>query len=374
MIDFEGLLDHLDRSGARRLGVVSQQASPTAGLIRAQMGARLACLFSPEHGWFGLAAAGEKTGAEIHPYWKIPVHSLYGETRHPTPEMLAGVDRLVVDLQDLGVRCYTYLATLKLVLESAAEAKVPVTVLDRPIPLGGTVDGPGVAEGGTSFVAPLDVPVCHGMTPGECSVFIKSVSAPDVDLTVIRQRGWTHGDRAPWPNFTPPSPAIRSWDCAALYPVTVMTEAFPGVDCDRFGALAFRVVGFPELDVMRVVAEVSEPLASFGVGCRAVRYRPSGGPWNGTVLDGVMLSLTENGAPYRPVAAGTELFAALLRQHGDRLRAEARPAWLDKLGGSSVWRDAVEGDAARRAALLDDWKNQAEAFSAHRRVNLYGNG
>jgi uncharacterized protein YbbC (DUF1343 family) len=370
MIDSEGLLRHLAASGAARIGVVSQQASPTAGLVRERFGARLACLFSPEHGWFGLAAAGEKTGSDVHPFWGIPVHSLYGETRRPTPEMLAGVDRLVVDLQDLGVRCYTYLATLKLVLEAAAEAGVPVTVLDRPIPLGGVIDGPGVASGNDSFVAPLDVPLCHGMTPGECAVFIKGATAPAVDLTVIRQCAWTHADRAPWPNFMPPSPAIRSWDCAALYPVTVLTEAFPGVDCDRAGALAFRVVGFPGLDVLGVLADVRAPLAAYGVACRAVRYRPSGGPWTGQVLDGVMLALGD-AAAYRPLAAGTGLFASLLARHAAHLRADARPDWLDKLGGSPVWREAVEGTPARRREILDAWAREADCFAATRRVNLY---
>ena len=91
MVDYEALCRHLDADGDRPFGLVSQQASPTGGILHERVGARLACLFSPEHGWFGLAAAGEKTGHETHPFWGIPIHSLYGETRRPTPAMLAGV-------------------------------------------------------------------------------------------------------------------------------------------------------------------------------------------------------------------------------------------------------------------------------------------
>ena len=131
MVNHEGLIKHLSVCGNGPFGLLSQQALSTDGLLFNMFGERLAALFSAEHGWFGLAAPGERTEHEMHPYWHIPVHSLYGETRRPTPEMLQGLERIVIDLQDIGVRCYTYLATLKNMLEAAAEAHLPVTVLDR---------------------------------------------------------------------------------------------------------------------------------------------------------------------------------------------------------------------------------------------------
>ena len=154
MVNHEGLIKHLTVAGNGPFGLLSQQALSTDGLLFNMFGERLAALFSAEHGWFGLAAPGERTGHEMHPYWHIPVHSLYGETRRPTPEMLQGLERIVIDLQDIGVRCYTYLATLKNMLEAAAEAHLPVTVLDRPIPLGGVLDGPLRELAYSSFVAP----------------------------------------------------------------------------------------------------------------------------------------------------------------------------------------------------------------------------
>ena len=367
MVDYEGLCRHLADSGP--FGLVSQQASPTGSILHERLGVRLACLFSPEHGWFGLAAAGEKTGHETHPFWGIPVRSLYGETRRPTPEMLEGLERLVVDLQDIGVRCYTYLATLKLVLEAAAEAGLPVTVLDRPIPLGGVVDGPGLVPGFESFVAPLAVPLCHGMTPGECATFIARSEGLDLDLTVVPMLGWSHRETAPWPNFVPPSPAIRSWDCAALYPATVLTEAYVAVDCDRAGALAFRVLGAPWLDAAALLEDVRDRISECGMGGRTIRYRPASGEFAGQVLDGLMLTI-ERPRDYRPVTVGAHIFASILRRHPEELAKGFRPEWLDKLTGSDALRAAIASPEAL-ASLLDGW-GDANAAYAKRRVDLYG--
>ena len=372
MVDYEALCRHLAADRDRPFGLVSQQASPTGGILHDRFGARMACLFSPEHGWFGLAAAGEKTVHEMHPFWHIPVHSLYGETRRPTSAMLAGLGRLVLDLQDIGVRCYTYLATLKLVLEAAAEAHLPVTVLDRPIPLGGSVDGPRLMPDFTSFVAPLDVPLCHGMTPGECATFIVRAGNLDLDLTVIPLRDWSHAVRAPWPNFVPPSPAIRSWDCAALYPATVFTEAYVAVDCDRFGALAFRVLGAPWLDAEGLLAETRDGLSACGLGARLVRYRPCGGTYVNQVLDGLFLTIDQPDL-YRPVTAGACLFGAMLRRHPEEMAKDARPEWLDKLAGSSELRTAF-GEPAMLDALLARWREACDIYSAQEQTDIYLKG
>ena len=107
MIDYAALIQHLAATAPAPFGLLSQQATPTATRLRRAFGNRLKCLCSPEHGWFGLAAAGEKTASETQPLWHIPVHSLYGASRRPRPEMFEGLARIVVDLQDIGVRCYT---------------------------------------------------------------------------------------------------------------------------------------------------------------------------------------------------------------------------------------------------------------------------
>lgn len=367
MIDYAALVQHLAATAPAPFGLLSQQATPTAARLRRAFGNRLKCLFSPEHGWFGLAAAGEKTSSETHPLWHIPVHSLYGAARRPSPEMFEGLARIVVDLQDIGVRCYTYLATLKNMLEAAAAAHLPVTVLDRPIPLGGVIDGPRREARFSSFVAPLDIPLCHGMTPGECATYIVREGKLAVDLTVIRMRDWSHARREPWTNFTPPSPAIRNWDCAALYPATVFTEAYPALDCDRDGPFAFRVLGAPWLDAVRLLEDIGKVLPACGFGVRPLRYRPSGGPYGGQVLDGLILSIENPGAFY-PVTAGALILNALMRRHGRDLLQDARAAWLDKLAGTDTLRAALASN--RMSDLFQTWLDAHDAYRAAR-VDLY---
>ncbi|MCQ2390381.1 MAG: DUF1343 domain-containing protein [Kiritimatiellae bacterium] len=367
MVDFDALRRHLEQHPRERFGLLSQQALDTDARLHAAFGDRLVAMFSAEHGWFGLAAPGEKTTAEMHPYWHIPVHSLYGETRKPTPAMLAGLDRIVIDLQDLGVRCYTYLATTKLMLEAAAEAGLAVTVLDRPVPLGGVVDGPGREDAFSSFVAPLNVPLCHGMTTGEYATCIVHSQALNVDLTVIPMANWTHRTREPWANFLPPSPGIRTWDSAVLYPATVFTEAYPAVDCDRAGPLSFRVLGAPWLDASHVLRELADLPETCGIGLRPYRYRSSYGKCAGQVLDGILLSLA-NAETYRPIIAGTRLFACLQRRHPEEIAVEGRPEWFDKLWGSSATREAVAANDL--PGLFRRWEAQQATYSAIQ-VNLY---
>lgn len=352
------------------LGLLTMQATGTAYRLARRFPGRLQALFSAEHGYFGMLAAGEKAASARHPFLGVPIHSLYGAQRKPTGEMLAGLSRMAIDLCDIGVRCYTYLATLRNMLEACAEAGLPAIVLDRPVPLGDVVDGPLVEPGQESFVAPVDVPLCHGMTPGECALWIREAEKLDLDLRVVRLEGWSHARREPWANFMPPSPAIRSWDSAALYPATVFTEAYPAVDCDRQGALAFRVLGAPWLDARAVMEDLEPGLSACGVEMRPYRYACAAGASAGSVLDGILLS-TSPAAPYRPVRAGVLILAALLRRHAEEMAAGARPEWLAKLMGTETVGAALRGGDLE--GLFHSWDVGRAAYLPTR-VNLYAEG
>ena len=367
MMDVEGLIRHLAEVDDGPFGVLSLQASPvTAALARAFPG-RLKALFSAEHGFFGLAGPGEETGSLWHPFWNVPCHSLYGKTRKPTAEMTEGLKRLVVDLPDVGVRCYTYLATLKLTLEACAEQGIPVTVLDRPTPLGGVLDGPRLDAGFESFVAPIDVPLCHGMTFGELAVFIVREGRLDLDLTVVPMRRWRHTVRVPWPNFTQPSPGIPSWDSAALYPATVFTEAYPALDCDRGGPLSFRVLGAPWLDARHLLEDLSAGVTACGLGIRPFRYRPAHGRYAKSAIDGVLLSI-DNPEAFYPVTAGVLLLAGVLVRHSSHMAAGARPEWLAKLMGTDSVLRAIENDDL--GGLFASWIEGQDEYLP-RRVDNY---
>ena len=332
--------------GGKTFGLLSQQSSPLGEMLHAGFPREFKALFSAEHGYFGLAAPGEKTYDARHPRWKVPVYSLYGDTRKPTPKMLKGIERIVVDLQDIGIRCYTYLATLKLVMESAAEAGIEVIVLDRPVPLGGIVDGPMPDASHMSFVCPANLPLCHGMTIGEEAVYLAK-DIPSVKLSVVKMKGWNHGIRDPWSDFMPPSPGIKNWDAAVLYPVTVFTEAFPALDIDRSGNFAFRVLGAEWMDPQKLIADTKKDLAACGLSLREYRW--------GKVA-GVLISM-ENIKRYRPVGASMILLSAIRKRWPKQLSEGAREEWLAKLMGGTQYNPA-------------DWKRSLAAYSRSR-VNLY---
>lgn len=366
MVNYEGLERFLGETTGT-FGVLSMQALRTTSRLAKKFPERLKALYSAEHGFFGTTAAGEKQCNLWHPYWNKPIFSLYGDHRKPTDEMLDGVDRMVIDLQDIGVRCYTYLATIRNMLEACSERSIPVTVLDRPLPLGGVLDGPMRRPEFSSFVAPVDVPFCHGMTPGECAMWMRKTEDLALDLNVIRMRDWSHAERRPWPNFIPPSPAIRSWDSAVMYPLTVFTEAFPAVDCDRQGALAFRIVGAPWMDQRSLLVDLAPGLASCGVAVRPFRYVPSGGSYAGMPLDGILFAVANEEAFY-PFTAGTLVMTAMLQRHGDKLLKDARLDWLDRLSGSTDIRNVFK--AGDLSDLFQSWIDGQDVF-LKTRVNLY---
>ncbi len=366
MVNYDGLIGRLTETD-EPFGLLTMQATSTTGRLMRAFPDRLKALFSAEHGFFGSAAPGEKTASAWHPIWNLPIHSLYGEHRRPTPDMFEGLGRIVIDLCDIGVRCYTYLATLKNMLEACAEAGLPVTILDRQVPMGNVLDGPMRKPEFASFVAPINVPLCHGMTPGECAVWIKRAEDLSLDLEVVLLRGWDHQMHYPWPNFVPPSPAIRSWDHAVAYPMTVFTEAYPAVDCDREGPLAFRVIGAPWMDSSKLMKELQPGLDACGVNMRPYRYIPKGGPYVGFNLNGILLTVARP-VGYYPVTASVLIFTAILQHHTKQVSVGSRPEWLDKLYGSTEVRDTLaSGDLGD---LFQGWIDAQDAY-LQTKVNLY---
>lgn len=344
-VNYRGLISKL-RNG-RSIGLLSQQSSPLGEMLHERFLREFKAVFSAEHGYFGFAAPGEKTYDARHPIWKVPVYSLYGDTRKPTPRMLKGLECIVVDLQDIGIRCYTYLATLKLVMEAAAEAGIEVVVLDRPVPLGGVVDGPMPGAEYMSFVCPANLPLCHGMTIGEEAVYLAK-EIPSLKLSVVKMKYWDHDHKDPWADFMPPSPGIKSWDSAVLYPLTVFTEAFPSLDIDRGGNLAFRVLGAEWMNPQKLIADIREDLILCGLSMREYRWGK---------IAGILFSV-ENIKRYRPVTASMVILSAIRKFWPKQLAEGAREEWLAKLMGGTSYNPK-------------NWKRSLVAY-ARDRTNLYG--
>jgi uncharacterized protein YbbC (DUF1343 family) len=364
----------------RRVGLLSHQAAvmkdgaTSAQCLRYARGVNLVALYGPEHGFFGQALAGEQTASRLHPDWNIPVYSLYGEFRKPTHEMLKGVDVMVCDLQDIGVRCYTYLATLQNMLEACAEEGVHVIVTDRPIPLPQVVDGPMMDEPFASFVAPCPLPMVYGMTPAEVAQWMVTKLSLNVKLTVIPMEGWSRAD-AEWdgtrPDWVPPSPGIKTWETAMTYSATVFSEALPGIDCGRGTNLAFRVLGAPWISAEECCQTLMKQKIA-GVTFNPYRYVAGVAPHQGVELDGIRLCVTDP-ASFRPVKTSVLILETLVSLYGMKRvwkHKGARLEWFDQLYGTDATRQTLK--AGHGAELSRQWATAYKAFLKERQeVLLY---
>ncbi|MCC5844043.1 MAG: DUF1343 domain-containing protein [Verrucomicrobia bacterium] len=322
----------LPRPGANA-GLLAHAASRTrtgehsANALARRRDWRLTRLFSPEHGFFGNGAAGEIIDSARHPDLDLPIHSLYGEHRSPPPEWLKDLDLLVIDLQDLGVRCYTYASTLQNVLLVAADVGCPVMVLDRPTPLEGITDGPGLDPALRSFVGQIDLPLVYGLSQGPLALHLHRTDPrlKALELCVIP------AENSPNPPWHPPSPGIPNRTAALVYPVTVWCEAVPQVSVDRGGPRSFHLWAMPDLNPGPVI----DILSLEGLDATVTKSQEN---WPGILF-------TPNGEPYAPVRNAVRLLTALRDQLGtDRLfrHPDARPDFFDKLMGTASVRAALE--------------------------------
>ena len=331
----------------KRVGLLTHLAAVSAcGLTTAEVlhdSVDLVALFGPEHGFLGQALAGEETTSFDHPEWHIPVHSLYGTHREPTVEMLKGLDAVVCDMQDLGVRCYTYLATLRNLMKVCEKAQVEVIVLDRPVPLPACIDGPIREETLDSFVAPAPLPFVYGMTLAEAAQWLHINQYPHVSLSVIPMEVFSRDEISfdALPRFIKPSPGIRSKAAAMLYPMTVFTEAIPSIDCGLGTELAFQVIGAPWLDGEAFCDRLAEePIA--GVTAEPCRFT-SAREYSGQTLCGIRLVVQDRDG-FRPFTGGMTLLRRIFQTYGlenSWRQASTRPEWFDKLYGTPVLRDAL---------------------------------
>jgi uncharacterized protein YbbC (DUF1343 family) len=287
--------------GSARFGLLMHQASVDAGLhyacdrLAEALPGQLAAIFSPQHGLWGEQQANmDETPHGVHPRWKIPVHSLYSETRRPTPEMLDGLELFVIDLQDVGTRVYTYIWTVVYCLEACAEVGLPVVLLDRPNPVGGlVVEGPILQTGFTSFVGLLPIPMRHGLTLGELACLANQERNLGAKLEVVRMRGWRRKmlfseTGRPWVS---PSPNIPRFFTTLLYPGQVLLEGTV-LSEGRGTTQPFELAGAPFVDPDALAGALRQYELP-GLGIRPVYFRPTFEKWAGTRCGGVALHVLQ---------------------------------------------------------------------------------
>jgi uncharacterized protein YbbC (DUF1343 family) len=291
-------------------------------LLHAAKDVRLAALFSPEHGIRGILDAN--VPSEKDETTGLVIHSLYGETRRPTALMLDGVDAMVIDLQDIGARFYTYMTTMVYVMEEATKRNLPVYVLDRPNPIGGfQIEGPALDKSMIGFTGYFPgMPIRHGMTLGEVARLFNGENKIGANLTVVPMKNW---DRSRWFDDTGlpwinPSPNMRNLLQAMLYPGVGAIEA-TNISVGRGTDTPFEQIGAPWIDGVQL-ADTLNGRGIPGVRFYPVRFTPASSKYAKEECQGVFLVVTDRLA-LRPVRVGVELAAALSRLYGSKFELES---------------------------------------------------
>ncbi len=288
-------------------------------------------LFGPEHGIRGETEGGEQIVDSIDAKTGIPVYSLYGRVNKPTPEMLKDIDLLVYDIQDVGARFYTYISTMKLCMDAAAERGIPFVVLDRPNPLGDRVDGPIMEDSLRSFVGIVPVPVVYGLTAGELATMINErgwlEGGKRAELIVVWMKGWIRAMR----NTTPwivPSPNIKHPATVDVYPATCLVEA-TNVSEGRGTEFPFHIFGAPWVQKQALASRLNAARLP-GVRFSPVSFTPVSSKHAGMECHGAVLTV-ESLALFRPVLTGVTILSVLRDLYPDSL--VIRPRSLGRLLG-----------------------------------------
>ncbi|MFB3853527.1 MAG: exo-beta-N-acetylmuramidase NamZ domain-containing protein [Vicinamibacterales bacterium] len=380
----EVLLDG-DLLKGKRVGLVSNPASIDASFrhvadrLLETDGIRLAALFGPQHGFNADVQDNMiETGHATDRWRKVPVYSLYSETREPTAEMLRDLDVLVVDLQDVGARIYTFVYTMANCLRVARKMGLPVIVCDRPNPTGGTeVEGEVLLEGWESFVGQFPIPMRHGMTIGELARLFNEHHGIGADLTVVPMEGWRremYWDETllPW---VMPSPNMPTLDTAIVYPGGVLFEG-TNLSEGRGTTRPFELLGAPWLDAVALCRSLNS-LCLGGVYFRPVSFEPTFHKHARQTCGGCQIHVTDRTA-FRPVLAGVAVMREMYAQDPEHFgwrqppyEYEYEKLAIDILAGSDALRRQIESGTPA-TEIARSWEDRLAAFSATReRFLLY---
>ena len=349
----------------RRVGLITNQTGldrdgrSTIDLLKAAPGVKLIALFSPEHGLRGVL--DQKVSDSVDEKTGLPIYSLYGETRKPSPEMLKGIDTLVFDIQDVGTRFYTYISTLGLAMEEAARQKIKFVVLDRVNPIGGAeVEGPIADADKLSFTSYHQLPIRHGMTVGELAQLFNRERGINADLQVVQVENWRREEKFDetglvWVN---PSPNMRSLTEAILYPGIGLLET-TNVSVGRGTDTPFELVGAPWLDG-RKLASILNRSQLAGVRFVPVRFTPRASIHKDTECGGINIVITDR-VQFEPVTTGLEIASQLLKLYPKDFAVDQFNRLLANRKVYDAFQQGVEARALRQI-----WQSDLAAFRSVR--------
>ena len=353
----------------RTIGVITNQTGatssgvPVVDAIRSNTDLEIKALFSPEHGLHGDRPAGAYVASYTDESTNLPVYSLYGPTRHPSAAMLAGIDALVFDIQDVGSRAYTFISTMAYAMQTAKEHGIPFWVLDRPNPVESVVEGPVLDPKFSSFIGLYAIPMRHGMTIGELAKLFNDRFGIGADLHVVPMQNYTR--EMVWPDtgvrWTQTSPNIPTWQTCFPYLCTGLIDnagVNNGVGTKRpffyAGKYAFNADALAQR-----LAAADLP----GITFKPAAWSPERGFWAGKTLDGVEL-IVDDFHTFRAIDSAVHILCAV-RDISSRAIDIKEPAALDRDWGTDTLRTAlVAGKSAPE--ILDQWTAEVERFKAVR--------
>ena len=353
--------------------------------FRAHPDVKLTALYGPEHGVRGNAQAGEYVAFYFDEHFKLPVFSLYGQTHKPPPDMLTNIDEymrtfdtkhegkqveagmmqsvdvMLFDLQDVGTRVYTYIATMAYAMQAAADAGIPFIVLDRPNPINGvTMEGPILESQHSSFIGLYPIPLRHGMTAGELAqLFNEKFLHKKAQLTVVPMENWTRDEwfdetSLPW---VLPSPNLPTLDSATVYPGQVLIEG-TNLSEGRGTTKPFEMFGAPWIDGF-ALAQKMNALNLPGVKFREAWFTPTFSKFSGQQCGGCQLHVTDRAA-YQSIATTLAILSEIKKLYGDKL--ELHKSYFDRVMGRSSVREALErGEPAEKIA--EEFKSGLAEFA-----------
>lgn len=368
--------DHAEDLAGKRVGILTNPTGVTRNLqstidaVRDMPGVEVVRLFSPEHGLRGQHYAGDKVNENRDPVSGLPVMSLYGATRRPTPEMLEGLDVILYDIQDVGHRTYTFVSSLTYLMEACEKAGVAVWVLDRPDPTGGMhVGGSMIDPDLLSFIGIHEVPQVYGMTPGEWAQMIQAERTPGIDLKVIRMQGWRHGmtfGDTGW-IWVPTSQHIPQWTTSYFYGMTGTLGELGKVNVGVGTPNPFELIGAEWLDGQTFAARLNAHGVP-GVIFRPLSFSPRYALGTGKMLHGVQIHISDyhlvNPADVLAVliielvriAPERNLFADYLLENGKPsgfLKALGDRAMAEQLAQNEVPDGLLAGRSEKLEAFLE---------------------
>ncbi len=345
----------------KRVGLITNQTGVdsegrrTIDLLAHAPGVKLAVLFSPEHGISGSVDAPVANSADFATH--LPIYSLFGETRRPAPEMLKNLDALVFDVQDAGVRFYTYIATMAYCMEAAAKSHISFVVVDRPDPLGAEVlEGPMLDRGRISFVGYFSMPVRYAMTMGELAQMFNAENKTGADLHVIAMKNWRRSETYDQTGLAwiPPSPNLRTLNAAFLYPGIEILQA-AGVSVGRGTEAPFELFGAPWIHAGDLASALNSRKIA-GVSFAPAEFAPREDPYSGQNCEGVTINITDRGV-LQPIRMGMEIADVLHRQYPQHFQLEKMIALL---GSQSTIERLARGDDPAR--IVAGWAGELDQF------------